>query len=235
MNKLLATCLLSSICFLALPDAAAQRSTVTSSQGPLGDFELISCGQGSLYFLPGDYYFRAGYEAAQAGNTRKAVSMFESSASWGDKRAMFNLGLLLFRGQKLPKNEALGLAWLALSAERDKDQAQRRVLASAWQSVTQQTRDAATVLWNRMKAKYADRVTLPRAQEHYRRRTSNLRSTFLSDPVRIDGICGPKTVGEALQAMDEIASDSIMRPRTTLRGEVIVGDMKKVDDPSKEP
>jgi hypothetical protein len=86
-----------------------------------------------------------------------------------------------------------------------------------------------------MKLKYADRVALKRAREHYFRRTSTLRSSFLSDPVSIDGLCGPRTIGEALQALDEIAADSIQRPRTTLRGKAIVGPMEKADAPPAKP
>lgn len=230
MKKLLPACLLSCICLLATADAFAQNSTEAVHQ-----ITLNTCGEGSVRYLPGDHYFRVGYKAFERGNSRKAVSMFESSAAWGDKRAMFNLGLILYRGSGVPRNEPLGLAWLALSAERSKDRLHRETLASAWQAATPLARDSATALWNEMKLKYADRVALARAREHYFRRTSTLRSSFLADPVRIDGLCGPRTIGEVLQALDEIAAESIQRPRTTLRGKVIVGPMEKTDQPSAKP
>ncbi|MEF9978307.1 MAG: hypothetical protein RR969_09205 [Thermomonas sp.] len=230
MNNRLPAYLLSCVCFLASADACAQNSTEAITQT-----SLISCGQGSLRYLPGDYYFRVGHKAFEAGNSRKAISMFESSAAWGDKRAMFNMGLILYRGSGVTKNEPLGMAWLALSAERSTDQAHRKVLASAWQAATQETRDSATAMWNEMKLKYADRVALTRARQHYFRRTSTLRSSFLSDPVMIDGMCGVTTIGEALQALDDIAADSIQRPRTTLRGKVIVGPMENADRPPAKP
>ena len=147
---------------------------------------------------------------------------------------MFNLGLILLRGDGITQDEPLGLAWLALSAERDKDQLQRQTLASAWKSASAETQDAATALWNSMKLKYADRVTLARAQNHYARRTSSFRGRFLADSIRIDGLCGPKTVAEVLQALDEIAGETILRPRTTLRGKVIVGDPTSVVSPTSE-
>lgn len=221
--------LLLCVCALAATNAAAQAT----SDYPLGDMELVSCGKGSLEYLPGDYYFRAGYSAIQAGNTRKALSMFESSAGWGDKRAMFNLGLILLRGTGTPRNEPLGLAWLALAAERRKDLLQRDTLASAWQAATPDTRDAATALWNTMKLKYADRVALVRAQTYYARRTSWLRNAFRSDLMRIDGLCGPKNVREVIQTLDDIAEETILRPQTTRDGKVIVGAPEKANMPAE--
>jgi hypothetical protein len=215
---------------LAAANACAQNSSEALTQ-----ITLSSCGEGSLHYLPGDHYFRAGHSAFEDGKTRKAVSMFTSSAAWGDKRAMFNLGLILYRGNGVAKDEPLGLAWLALAAERSTDHLNRQTLASAWRAATPQVRDNATALWNEMKPKYADHVALARAREHYFRRTRTLRNSFLSDPVRIDGLCGPRTIGEALQALDDIAAESIQRPRTTLRGKVIVGTPEKAETPATTP
>ena len=93
------------------------------------DIPRIVCAEGIEPYLPGDYYFCAANKALQAGDPRKAVAMYRESARWGDKRAMFNLGLLLVRGESVAKDEAQGLAWLALAAERPRDALHREVLA----------------------------------------------------------------------------------------------------------
>ena len=167
--------LLSCICALAVAQAASAQSRPRH----FDDIGRILCAEGAERYLPGDYYFCAANKALQAGKTGKALVMYEDSAAWGDKRAMFNLGLLYLRGDDMPRDEPLGLAWLALSAERPADQLHREVLAGAWTAASPETRSAADALWNRMKLKYADRVALVRAKQRYDRETALLRRELL--------------------------------------------------------
>lgn len=222
------------VCFV-VSAAACAGAHAQEKNGHFADIKRILCAEGAERYLPGDYYFCAGNKALQAGNTRKALDMYEVAASWGDKRAMFNLGLLLLRGEGVPKNEPLGLAWLALAAERPKDRMQREVLAGAWKSARPETRDAANALWNRMKLEYADRVVLVRAQEHYERETRELRRALQFDPfARFEiGFDGSTSSGlKALAKLDEAAAETILRPLPNAKKNVNVGTPEMVRDPA---
>ena len=226
--------LLSCIC----ASVAAQGTASPSRPGHFADIERINCAEGAERYLPGDYYFCAANKALQEGNLRKARAMYEESARWGDKRAMFNLGLLLVRGEDLPKEEALGLAWLALAAERKKDQMQREVLAGAWREAEPDVRDAANALWNSMKLEYADRFVLPRAQQRYERETRQLRRDLLHDPllrIQIAGIDRPMGGIKAIELLDDAAAETILRPRKTPAGDVIVGTPETIRDAPEAP
>lgn len=204
--------------------------------GHFSDIEHIACAEGAERYLPGDYYFCAANKALQAGNPHKARTMYEESARWGDKRAMFNLGLLLVRGDGLPRDEALGLAWLALAAERAKDLPQREVLAAAWGAAKPEVRDAANALWNAMKLEYADRYVLSRAQQRYERETRRLRQDLQRDPllrIQIAGVPPPQTGIKALDMLDRAAAETILRPYAGKLGTVTMGSPELVRDTAK--
>lgn len=197
------------------------------------DIPRIVCAEGIEPYLPGDYYFCAANKALQAGNPGKAVAMYRESARWGDKRAMFNLGLLLVRGESVAKDEAQGLAWLALAAERPRDTLHREVLAGAWRAASPEIRERANALWNGMKADYADRVALARALERYERATTQMRRESRRDPTSIKWIAGlpPAQMGGGLMAaLDEAAQQTILRPIPGRPGQVNVGAPEKVAD-----
>ena len=215
--------ILSSLVAPMLALALAGPVAAQSLPGHFDDIGQIFCAEGAERYLPGDYYFCAANKALQAGNHKKAVAMYEESAGWGDKRAMFNLGLLLVRGEGVPKDEALGLAWLALSAEREKDRLQREVLAGVWKASTPEVRNAANALWNTMKLKYADRYVLQRAQLRYERETRDLRIALQRDPfmrIEIAGIDRPMGGTEAMRLLDEAATETILRPAKGPQGDV---------------
>ena len=219
--------LLSCIC----ASVAAQGTASPSRPGHFADIERINCAEGAERYLPGDYYFCAANKALQEGNLRKARAMYEESARWGDKRAMFNLGLLLFRGDTLPKDAPLGLAWLALAAERQQDREHRDVLVAAWTAATPQEQASANALWNTMKLEYADRVALQRAQLRYERESRLLRRDLERDPtleVQIAGMGPPAQGVRLLQTLDEAAADTILRPLPVPKGKVNVGELEVV-------
>jgi hypothetical protein len=215
----------------------AQAASAQARVRHFDDIGRIACAEGAERYLPGDYYFCAANKALQAGNVGKALAMYQDSAAWGDKRAMFNLGLLYMRGEDVPRNEPLGLAWLALSAERPGDQLQREVLAGAWTAASPETRSAADALWNQMKLTYADRVALVRAKQRYDRETTQLRRDLQRDPTIarwIDGL-QPVRGGNVLDALDEAAQETILRPSQGLDGTVKIGNPETVREPAKPP
>ena len=226
--------LLSCICALAV----AQIASAQPRPGHFGDIGRIVCAEGAQRYLPGDYYFCAANKALQAGNTGKARAMYEESAAWGDKRAMFNLGLLYLRGDGLRRDEPHGLAWLALSAERESDRLQREVLVGAWKAASPETRSAADALWNRMKLQYADRVALARARQHYDRETERLRRELQRDPTVekwITGLPPARAGGTLLDTLDAAAQETVLRPSRLLQGTVNVGSPETVRDPAEPP
>ena len=221
---------------MALPPAPAAAA---QPQDPFGDIGRIQCMEGAERYLPGDYYFCAANKALQLGRAAKARSMYEEAARWGDKRAMFNLGLLLYRGQSLPKDQPLGLAWLALAAERKDDNVQREALAAAWIEASPEIRGAADALWNTMKMEYADRFVLPRARERYERGIAELRRQLQRDPTMqlqiAGGIGQPVSGDDMLRTLDEAAAETILRPLPGRKGKVKVGAPETFREPPPKP
>ena len=216
---------------LACMAAVCAMPCAAQSAGHFADIGQIACAEGAERYLPGEYYFCAANKALQAGHAGKARAMYEESARWGDKRAMFNLGLLLFRGDTLPKDAPLGLAWLALAAERQQDREHRDVLVAAWTAATPQEQASANALWNTMKLEYADRVALQRAQLRYERESRLLRRDLERDPtleVQIAGMGPPAQGVRLLQTLDEAAADTILRPLPVPKGKVNVGELEVV-------
>lgn len=221
---------LSCICALAAAPVAAGQAPAR----PFSDIGRIVCAEGAERYLPGDYYFCAANKALQLGDPGKALAMYEVSAGWGDKRSMFNLGLLYLRGEVVARNEALALAWLALSAERPTDLLQRQVLAASWTAASPETRAAADALWNRMKPTYADAVALARAKHRYDRETAKLRHALQRDPTIswwIVGLPPWQAGGGLLDALDAAAQETVLRPSRFLKGAVKVGAPETVRDP----
>lgn len=174
-------------------------------------------------YLPGDHYFCEGSNAYAHGHYSKAISLYESAAAWGDKRAQFNLGLIHLRGDHTEVDKPLGLAWLALAAERPDDQQKRKVLVAFYTSATIQQRKRADTLWNEMKAKYADEIALARAVKRYDRESAHIRRAAQRDPFVIQYIAGLGygDITHTLQGLDDRATREFGR-----NGRVIVGEMK---------
>lgn len=232
-----------------LPAGTAQQND------PFPGHDRIYCVAATERYLPGDYYFCSGNQALQDGKTRKALEFYETAASWGDKRAMFNMGLIHFRGMGVPVDQPLGIAWLALAAEREENQMEREVLVGAMKSVSPEIRAQADVHWNSMKLKYADRIALARSQNRYERETRSIRSEVRRDPSMSAWIAGlaPPIIGSGIGSgsdpgepmagpsgsasrllgrMDEAAEEAILRPRKGHNGRVITGPLK-VDEKKK--
>jgi hypothetical protein len=178
----------------------------------------IECAEGLERYLPGDYYLCAASRAVARGRYASAISLYESAAAWGDKRAQFNLGLLYYRGQHVPQDKARGMAWLALSAERPQDRLQREVLASAYASASPELRRQADALWNAMKPRYADRTARTRALNRFARSTRELRRSAMFSPfdtVWIEGL-GRMQIDTVMETLNAGVEGSLGRPTVTV-------------------
>lgn len=73
------------------------------------------------------------------------------------------------------------LAWLALAAER-KDEAFETSLAAAWDEATPDEHNRANEIWRELAKKYADAVTLQRAQNHFDLEVSQITGSRVGMP-----------------------------------------------------
>lgn len=138
--------------------AQAQRA-----RDPLSFFGLA---EEEARFLPGAYYFHKGCDAFHRGDVDGAIALWKIAASWGQKSAQYDLGIAYFEGRGIEADRPLGLAWLALAAER-KDVSFETSLALAWQQSSEDEHDRANALWRSLRPTYADAVALRRARVRY--------------------------------------------------------------------
>lgn len=147
----------------ASPTDIRAASTADTKQGP-----PIYCPDGLERLLPGDYYAcRARYHL-QRNNPRQAVSMLEHASYWANKDAQHSLGLVYSQGDLpgTPIDKPLGLAWLALAAERKSrgymlDYTRARAKCSA-EEIAQ-----ANELYLQLLRKYGDHVAGRRAMRRF--------------------------------------------------------------------
>lgn len=206
------------------------------------DIERIACVDAFSEILPGDHNFCLANKALQKGSVKQALSHYKSAAAWGDKRSMFNMGLLLVRGDGVERDVPLGLAWLALAAERKKDALQRETLASYWKAASTDERDAANVLWNDLKHTYADGVALKRANIRFDREMDRMRRDELMFPLTsmaIENLPGFHTRLGIIRMLDEAAVEVLNRPPrapgTERKSSVRIGELESVREGAQPP
>jgi TPR repeat protein len=163
-----------------LPD---QKATVAHSLQP--------CPGGLERFLPGDYYFCSAAQDYWSGHMGLARENLKDAARWASKPAQYALGVMYFNGDHADRNRPLGLAWLALAAERH-DPAYEPTFISAYQHVTPEELAQADAYWNDLKATYADRVAAPRAEHQFDRAYREIEwAVNFGGSVFIDGVVMP--------------------------------------------
>lgn len=145
-----------------------------SHQAALRKIAVDEC-PGVEHFLPGVYYYCVGRRAFARQNYPKARSMYEIASAWGSKQAQFMLGIGYFKGDAGVLNRPLGLAWLALSAERGTPYFVA-VLRSAEKHASAQEKASADRLLATMRAKYGDARAAHRAYRRYRAFQNELTS-----------------------------------------------------------
>ena len=117
---------------------------------------------------PGEKFFSEGVTAVRKNDYKYAIDRYEAAASWAYKPAQYNLGVIYFTGAGgIPENHALGLAWLALAAERG-DKTYVAARDTAYTKTTDQEFAHANELWRDMKKTYGDKVALKRAETRWR-------------------------------------------------------------------
>ncbi|WP_305805547.1 hypothetical protein [Stenotrophomonas sp. YIM B06876] len=176
----------------------AQAAPDTSSNETVA----VYCNSSTSKALPGDYNFCLGHKYWEAGKYESARQMLELSASWGNKAAQRALGVAYFNGDHLAMDRPLGLAWLALSAERE-DPAAAGYYNSALDHSSMEERKAAAVLLAHLKTRYADDVAAVRADNRFQRQIRAMSS----NPVYGRGQCLEGAGGLPAAAMAGAAAD----------------------------
>lgn len=157
-------------------------------EGPAGQPGLAApggkCDPVLAKALPGDFNFCLAAKDWQAGHHEQAAEFLKLAAGWGDKAAQMALGVAYFNGDGVPRDRALGLAWLALAAERHGAKASG-LFVSARSKVDDAEFARADTLYRQMRAKYGDEVAAVRADNRYRRAVHALKG----DPAYGMGRC----------------------------------------------
>jgi len=143
---------------IAAPDYASGASAGAMSNGNFNTPE--SDGR------PGVKFFTLGVQAFRKGDYRHAIDMYRVAASWAYKPAEYNLAVMYFKGQGVPVDRPLGVAWMVLAAERGgiRYTAARDLMIT----VLNKTEFAqADEQWGRLKQTYGDEVALRRAKAQW--------------------------------------------------------------------
>jgi hypothetical protein len=127
---------------------------------------IKGCAQGLERLLPGDYYFCAAARDISRGHDSLGRERLRDAAHWASKPAQYVLGLMYYNGDEGPSNRPLGIAWLALAAERH-DPRFEPAFAEAFAHATPEERAQANVYWLKMREEFGDPVAGRRARRRF--------------------------------------------------------------------
>lgn len=192
----------------ALPLAQAGAGGDDPQASSLEEAANMPCPPGLERFVPGVYYYCVGARDLARHNDGRGREMLELAAAWGSKPAQLTLGVGYFKGDAMPLNRPLGLAWLGLAAER-RDPAYVAIFKSAWDKAGPEEQARAQALWQSMRPKYGDEHAAHRAERRYRHeRWELVRNEIygaraciaginVGQVVRSEGVGGPDCIGSS--------------------------------------
>lgn len=165
---------------LALSCVAAGAVSAQSDADTLGDAARVElrkvvtgCASGLERFLPGDYYFCAAARDMGQGHDSLSRERLRDAAYWASKPAQYVMGLMYYHGDVATLNRPLGIAWLALAAERH-DRRFESAFAEAYASASPEERAQANTYWLKMREEYGDRVAGLRAKRRFEAEMHNV-------------------------------------------------------------
>lgn len=208
----------------ATPDAPAQATAP----------KIEYCLAGLEDFFPGDYYAcRAAYHL-QREHYGQFLDMLRESAYWANKSAQYELGLVYFHGDipGIPMNRPLGIAWLALAAERKNPDFQKAYTVASLQSSPQEIA-AATDLWKKLRLKYGDKVAAQRAIRRYNQEIAPLYAAAQGGGITyVAGFTPfPQSAFNVVKSLQDRADNDF----DDLHGTVTVGVLHPLDDGAAQP
>jgi hypothetical protein len=152
------------VSFLASPNGVAADSDTAYSPTLDTPLQRFTAPEDSA--RPGESFFNRAVTALSKEDYGFAVNMYRVSASWAYKPAQYNLGVMYFNGEGVPADRALGMAWLALAAERD-DKAYAAARDTAYAKMSSEEFERANALWREMRGTYGDERALKRAKARW--------------------------------------------------------------------
>jgi hypothetical protein len=155
--------------------------------------QMRRCAGGLERFLPGEYYFCEATRQFWTGRDALARENLKDAAAWASKPAQYALGVMYFNGDHAEANRPLGVAWLALAAERH-DPRYEPVFVSAYRALSPGEKAQADAYWNDMKTTYADDFAAARASRRFDREyQARAWATSFGASVYVDGLSLPET------------------------------------------
>ncbi|SEP08720.1 hypothetical protein SAMN02800692_3571 [Luteibacter sp. UNC138MFCol5.1] len=149
------------------------------------------CATGLERLLPGEYYFCAAVRDFGKGHNNLAAERLRDAAYWASKPAQYILGLMYYNGDEGRVNRPLGIAWLAIAAERH-DPTYEAAFARAYLESTAEERAQANVYWKDLRENYADTSAGVRAHRRYQSEMRMIEAaSFFGGSVFIAGLTPP--------------------------------------------
>jgi hypothetical protein len=180
---------------------------------------IRGCAQGLERLLPGDYYFCAAARDMSRGHNGLSRERLRDAAHWASKPAQYVLGLIYYNGDEGPANRPLGIAWLALAAERH-DPRFEPAFANAYAHASPQERGQANAYWLKLREDYADAVAGRRAHRRFLAEMRNITAiSVFGGWMHINGLA-PMDQFAFMRAMNA-AGDTFFRG---MGGTVTVGE-----------
>lgn len=223
------------LCLLAASGLAASASAQTlssenangpapsSTAQPAADAidKPVYCPIALESILPGDYYACEARAAYGRQHYKKMAELLEEAAYWANKDAQYVLGLTYFNGDPpYAQDRPLGLAWLALAAER-KNPTYELAYAAARARSSPAELSQATANWQRLRVKYGDSNAAARA---IRRFNHNIQP--IDDAAREGGIVylqGFSPFPESAFTIANKLHDQAEADFSSVHGTVVVG------------
>jgi tetratricopeptide (TPR) repeat protein len=141
---------------------------------------------------PGEFYFKLGASAFQHKDYAHAVEMYKVAASWADKNAEANLAVMYARGQGVPVDLPLAMAWSALAAERgDAHFVETREVIYSY--LNKEQFDQSNVIWRELKKTYGDDIALVRAKGRWNEVRANMTGSHVGSAVDLQVSNGANT------------------------------------------
>lgn len=215
---------------MTAPSAKALSHPVPAPASKPATHKIWYCQEGLESFFPGDYYAcRAAYHL-QRKHYAQFLGMLREAAHWANKNAQYELGLTYFNGDipGIPKNRPLGIAWLALAAERKNPAFQKVYTEACLQSSPEEIREAAR-LWKKLSPEYGDRIAGPRAIRRYNRAIQPF--ALAAEGGGIVYIRGFADLPEPAMLVVKKLQDRADRDFADLQGTVTVGALHPLHDP----
>jgi hypothetical protein len=163
----------------------ATAALAAAPSQPTQDQQATFMSEGFLRFHPDINYRNVGLKALEDGFPRHARDAFLRAARHADKASQAALAEMYFTGNGVPRDRALGYAWMDLAAER----AYPVFLAYRehyWSQMSEAERERAIEVGQDIYAQYEDAVAKPRLERQLRRGKRQSTGSRVGSPLFLE-------------------------------------------------